>query len=477
MRQILYLSYSTMNQPFYLKEIKSKIKNLTLIITAFVSVFFPRIISSLGVPTIINFAHLLIVPVAFIVAIITTKTKDRKQKIIFWETIFGSLFLLGIILASALLNQAGVGNAILDFILMTEPFMLLLAIVCIPLSTSRLDKLRGWLLGSAVVNLFLAVAQYFLIEFGIMRVTSLSPADNVQGVFYLSGAGNYVSVSVSISVALYYFVTAKKKSIYFRYFWLLASIYQLLISDSKQILVVFVAAWLFLSLTKLQNLGRSLMYLIALVLFLVGFYWAIQSLDIIGLGAFKYWAGRTELYGPNGEGTQAKISGIRMIISYFKSPLNWFLGLGPGHTIGRLGGWILRDYSALLAPLNTTIHPVTQEVWNFVRSNWVVQESSMFMPIFSWAGIWGDLGFLGLGAYLYLGYVVWNRLCHDDISKFLMMSMFVYGLIFTQMEEPGQSLTVATLIGLRWQEQHIAKQTYDNTLQLLGNPDNQGELN
>lgn len=76
----------------------------------------------------------------------------------------------------------------------------------------------------------------------------------------------------------------------------------------------------------------------------------------------------------------------------------------------------------------------------------------MFSPLFGWAGIWGNLGFLGLAAYLYLSFLVWRKLCLDDFSKFLLLSVFAFGLIFSQMEEPGYMLFVATIIGLQWQE-------------------------
>ncbi|NEO36534.1 MAG: hypothetical protein F6J90_09445 [Moorea sp. SIOASIH] len=53
-----------------------------------------------------------------------------------------------------------------------------------------------------------------------------------------------------------------------------------------------------------------------------------------------------------------KFSGIRIILSYHHSPWNWVFGLGLGHTIGRLGGWMIRDYSGLLSPLGSTSVPV-----------------------------------------------------------------------------------------------------------------------
>ncbi len=390
------------------------------------------------------------------VAIAKTPTKDKKQIAISWQIIIGCLFLLGVMLASALLNQAGVINVFLDFVLLTEPFLLLLAIVCLPLSTASFGKLRTWLLGSALINLLVAFFQQILLLAGLLFIGIYTPADAIQGVFYLSGAGNYVSVSISLSVALYYLLNAKTVAVWLRVFWLLAAFYQLLISDSKQILIVFVIAWALLLLFKFNNFSKALMYLIGIIIFLTGFYWAVQNLEMEGLNSFKWWLSRTELYGPDGEAVNTKMAGIDMIISYYKSPLNWLFGLGPGHTVGRLGGWVFNDYGSLLFPLGATIHPVTAQVWEKVLyGSWLAKESSMFMPLFSWAGIWGDLGFLGLGAYLYLGYIVWSRLAQDEFSRLLLLTMLVYGLILTQMEEPGQSFTVAILIGLQWHERRM----------------------
>ncbi|MGB5710690.1 MAG: hypothetical protein WBM44_07240, partial [Waterburya sp.] len=85
----------------------------------------------------------------------------------------------------------------------------------------------------------------------------------------------------------------------------------------------------------------------------------------------------------------------------------------------------------------------------------VASGSTMFLPFFGWAGIWGDLGFLGLGAYLYLASIVWRNLCSDNMSQFLLLTVLSFGLIFTQMEEPGYMLLTAALIALQWQESQI----------------------
>jgi hypothetical protein len=64
-----------------------------------------------------------------------------------------------------------------------------------------------------------------------------------------------------------------------------------------------------------------------------------------------------------------------------------------------------------------------------------------------------------------LGFVVW-KLCVDDFCRFLLLSTAVFGVILTQMEEPGQMLTIAVLIGLRWQEEFVLAQSRQTQLRL-----------
>lgn len=435
-----------------LKKQQSLINNSILVLIAFATAFFPRILDSLGAPSPINFIHFAIVPLTCGIVIIKTRIRDRNQISTAKALIAGILILLSVIIASALLNKAGLINVFVSLMLLAEPFILVLAIICISMSLKTLKRFKAWMLGFACVHIFLAFAQYFLLRLGILRITDMTFNDNIQGVFYLSGSGHVVGASVSIYFALYYIVSARTVP-----FWIRGSIFsiafiQLLFADAKQVLVVFLAAWLLLILTKLKDIKTALQYLIAAILIGFVLFWCIQNLE--AFSAFKTWI-RPELYGPEGKVTLLKSGPLRIIPSYYKSPLNWLLGLGPGHTIGRLGGWMLKDYWNLLGSLGATIHPASEAVWETVRGYWL--DSSFFSPFWGWAGIWGDLGFLGLGAYLYLCSIVWRRLCLDDFSKFMILSVLLFGLIFTQMEEPGYMLTVASLIGLRWQEIQLNK--------------------
>jgi len=72
--------------------------------------------------------------------------------------------------------------------------------------------------------------------------------------------------------------------------------------------------------------------------------------------------------------------------------------------------------------------------------------------MFSWAGVWGDLGLLGLIVYLALWFTVLRNFCPDDMSRFFVLCIMVFGVVFSWMEEPGYMLFVVALVGLRWQE-------------------------
>jgi hypothetical protein len=214
-------------------------------------------------------------------------------------------------------------------------------------------------------------------------------------------------------------------------------------------LLVFIIAGIVLFLLNLKDVVLLIKYLTGGTIFGYTFLWCVNNLP--AFGAYKTWAD-PELYGPNGQATLVKTTAFRVIPLHYESPLNFWLGLGPGHTVSRLGGWMVYQYQSLLEPLGVTIHQASSDVWREAGSFYIASRSSLFSPLFGWAGIWGDLGLLGLAAYLYLAWLVWHHICLEDFSKFLLLTVFFFGLIMSQMEEPGYMLSVAALIGLQWQE-------------------------
>jgi hypothetical protein len=429
------------------KRSKTYISTSTLILIAFSTAFFPRILDALGAPSVINFAHLAIVPAACGFALFQSRTKDRKQRHITQMLIVGLFILLCVILASAIVNNAGIINALLDFLLLTEPFILLLAIACIPMSIKSTERITTWLIRFGYINLALGLAQYVFYQV----LGSNNNPDYVKGVFIGQGAGHVVGASVSLTFGVYYLLNVGTVPLWMRLAVFLGTFWHMLVADAKQVLLVFLVAGVLLLVTKFKDLGEFLKYMAIAVVAGFVLYWCTQNVP--AFAAFNTWA-RPEIYGSDGEATLLKTATFRLVPTYYESPLNWIFGLGPGHTVGRLGGWFLREYSSLLMPLGATTHPASQAIWGAVGASWLGNQSSMFSPLFGWAAIWGDLGYAGLFAYGYIWFIVWRFLCPGDFSKFLVLSVLVFGLIFTQMEEPGYMLFVVTIIGLAWQAHH-----------------------
>ncbi|MBD1847776.1 hypothetical protein H6F89_31190 [Cyanobacteria bacterium FACHB-63] len=430
---------------------KGLIANSNLTLFAIATALFPRVLTGLKFPSAINFLHFAMIPLACGSVMCNSRSKDREQLAIAKNLLLSLFLFLIVVFASALLNSAGVVNAVLDYLLLTEPFILILTIVSIPMVPESYQRFRKAILQAALINMLFAYIQKYVLR--LERLVGLE--DNIKGIFIGQGAGHVLGGSVAMTFAVYYFVTAKTKPLWFRIAIVLACFNHIVISDTKQVLLSFIVGYALLYLINIKDIRRTILYLTLGAAFLSAFYWAIYNFE--ALRAFTTWI-RPEIYGPDGEATRLKFATFHLVPQYFHSPLNWLLGLGPGHTVGRLGGWMLESYWNLLAPLGATMHPVSKEVWKTVAASWLGSQSSMFSPLFGWAGIWGDLGPLGLSTYFYMAFLVWRYIAVTELSKYLMLTVFAFGLVFSQLEEPGYTLFVATMIGLGWQDQKIANQ-------------------
>ncbi|MBF2067338.1 MAG: hypothetical protein IGS39_23410 [Calothrix sp. C42_A2020_038] len=424
---------------------KYNYRSSTLLLVAFATCFYARLLSTYGVPQVINFVHFVVVPLASLVAILQTRTKQRSQIEISHAFLIGLVALFAINLASALLNKAGFINVVLEFLLLCEPFLILLAITCLPLTPKYILRFRKWITIFALSNLVLALFQRYVLN--IQNSRDIAGWDLIQGVFYFSGSGHVVSSSVSLCFAVYYFASFKTQALWIRALVVLGAIWQVIESDTKQVFLVAFIAIISMVLLKLNNIIKLIQYVTIFIVGAAALYWAANN--IYDNTELVYWVSNIDLVK---DGLELKFSVFSFIISYYHSSLNWIIGLGPGHTIGRLGGWMIRDYYSLLQPLGVTQSQIGETLWRIVGNNPLGDKSSMWSPFFGWAGIWGDLGIAGLLAYIYIWVLSWKYFCVDDISKFIALTIFINGAIFTQMEEPGYMLFVCILIGLRWQE-------------------------
>lgn len=426
------------------RSIKNDTANAQFILIAFASAFYPRIIEALGAPAPVNFLHFLLVPATCFMVIFGSRVKDSKQMSIVQALLGGLLILFAISVSSALINGAGFINIILGLMISAEPFILLAALLSISFSPKGLKNFRNWLLSFGLIHLILAFGQKIGIETGALAHTVMTRADNVQGVFYLSFGGHVVGASVALAFGLYYFFAVKAPPL-LRGSILGAVCMHILFADAKQVIFVGGLSWIVLILSKVNNIKVALRYIAAASLLGFGLYWCIYNIE--AFAAYRTWI-RPHIYTLDGDATVLKMVPFHIIPRHYDSFFNWLLGLGPGHTIGRIGGWMIQDYWSLVGPLGATKHPVSTEVWNAWNGHYL--DSSIFSPLWGWAGIWGDLGLLGVASYGFLWMIVWRQVCKDDISKFLMLTIVVNGFIFTLMEEPGFLLTSIMLIGVHW---------------------------
>lgn len=442
MLQTSYLPQSQVSKGF--------VPGSILLLVAFAVAFFPRIIQSLGAPAPINFAHFIILPIVCGVVILTSRRQTAQQLSVIRALVIGLLILFAIATASALLNNAGLINVFLGLMIISEPFIFLAAILAVPFTEDTLFRFRKWLLGFGAVHLALALSQKVGLMTGLLRHERMTIEDNVQGVFYLSSGGHVVGASASLVFGLYFYFNVKTVPLWIRISVLVGVISQILFADAKQVILVALVSWVLLILSKITDIKVALQYIISAVLLGYAFYWCVYNVD--AFSAYQTWI-RPHIYGPDGDATLLKTGPLRIIPRYYSSFLHPFLGLGPGHTIGRIGGWMIKDYWNLVGPLGATIHPTSEAVWKTWEGHYL--DSSFFAPLWGWAGIWGDFGFLGLASYISLWVITWTRICKDDLSGFFVFNILVNGFIFTLMEEPGFTLTSIALIGLSWHEFYL----------------------
>jgi hypothetical protein len=410
-----------------------------LVIFAFSTAFFPRVLAGLGVPTVINFLHFIVVPLICFYVLGKSQFKNPNQWLIAKNILIGLFLLLAIMSFSALVNNAGIINVFLDYMLLAEPFLLLLSVICISMSPESVEKFKTRWLKFSLINLLFALCQIL-----VLRLNNQN-ADLIKGVFVEQASGHVVGASVSMTFAVYYFAVAKNQPIWIRSAVGLATLFHIVKADAKQVLAVFILALVVLIFLKAGSFIKFLQYIFLVLIFAA----LIVLLANTVFRALLIWSD----FGVQIEGMQLKFSSFTILPTFYKSPLNWLIGLGPGHTIGRLGGWMVWEYKSLLGPVGLTTSKASAAVWSATNASWLGNKSSWFSPLFGWAGIWGDLGLAGLGTYIYLWWIIWKKACLSDLSRFFTLTILVYGFILSQIEEPGYMLYMTGIIGLCWQTQ------------------------
>ena len=417
----------------------------TLTLLAFSTVFFSRTLDALGAPSLINFAHFFFVPLAFGVALVNMRARDPKQTAAVQALIGALVIFLTANLLSAAVNSAGLINAVLNFLLYTEPFMMLVAIASIPISSKRLQQLKKWIVIFALYNLVLVYIQQYVMG-------TVNP-DYLYGAFF-SVAGATVSAIVSSVFAVYYLFSKSTSSLWPRIAIVVAAFWQIIISDTKLVLGSFIIGFALFSLSKINS--KTLLYVISGAFFFLLFFWSLDNVPFFA--PYALWIKPEELTNFDSPFYNAKLMAFEKVPEYYDSAMGYIVGVGPGHGVSRLGGWMMEKYSYLLDPIGAT-HPFLEMSEDILGA--AADESrdvigtAMYAPLFSWAGLWSELGIVGMASYASLWITVWHRYCLHDFSRLLVMATVVTGLFPGYLEEPSSLLFTTFVIGLWWHEERL----------------------
>lgn len=390
------------------------------------AVMFSRVFVAAGLPAMVNFVHFPLV----IAAAMMVLPRSRNRQV---STLLAGMACLGAAMAiSALLNGAGIINVILDLVLLGEPMFLLLLMVDAPWPRDWMDRLRRWILGFLCLHVLAAWYQWLILGWR---------GDDVKGVFLNQIAGHHVGGGVALIGAVYFAIEWRGRSWEARWAFATLAAGVTVLADAKQVIAAALGALLVLAAYGTRQPGRSMRYLL-LAAVATGIV-AIAAMTVFP--ALRTWADADLVW----TGIRHKVSVFRILSE--RQPGVWqaLFGLGPGHTIGRLG-WMLPDYLECLGPLGATTSPVTQAIRDANDAHWLSASSgsSMWSLLFSWAGIWGDLGILGMGIYGLLWVWVWRSVCRTDLSRFLLLNLLGLGCVYAWLEEPAYALLVMSLIGV-----------------------------
>lgn len=421
------------------------VRSNTLAGIALCAALCSRALTEVGLPKLIDHLHFFAVALGFIL-ILTNKRADKFSP----KFNIALYVLLTCLFLSAAINDAGLINIALEFLLISEPLLLFAVLTSIAWRRSSLSIFQALIFTLVITHAIFAYFQFFVMG---LR------GDDVKGLFLSMGAGHHVAGALAATAATFYLKSSyiQSKQARIALFIFLTPI--VIVTDAKQVVAVFLVSLLLFALTKIKDVRRLITLLAIFASTAVTLTWVANTI----FPALLVWAKLDILI----EGIHQKLSVVAIITSYYDSVFNLLFGLGPGHTVGRLG-WMLPAYGEYLMPLGATTSEVTNAVWAAHQSHYmsnITTGSSMFSLFFSWAGFWGDLGLVGLASYLYLWLLVWRTVSDDEVSGFLFLTIFVFGAVFSWMEEPGYMLFVVSVLGLRWQELRVYNTRYNSRSQ------------
>lgn len=371
-----------------------------LLFSYFFILYFSRLLVTVGFPTIFNLLHFVFIGIIFTLVLFHfRKSYDKRLKILI-------LIFLMINLFSSFLNTTSILASLISFIILMEPYMLLYILFY---TKKYYNKFY---------NLFIVIFMLNIL-FVLIQNKIFHNHDYIQGIFINMGNGAHVLGGISMVTVILYFI--KSKSVYIKILISILAFYITLAADAKQVVAVF-----FIATLGLIFINTKITTKIKVLVILLGFLLMLDNIKLL-LPNYGVWIE---------QGYFIIIDGFTLKYHIFielynrGDLLNMFLGFGPGQTVSRLA-MMTPDY-AFFSQLGMADNGLYNDIWNLQQSNYLTNTrtgSSMFTLMFSWAGLYGDLGLIGLLNYLGILVHIYYKYTPTIISKYILIVLFLFGSI------------------------------------------------
>jgi hypothetical protein len=387
------------------------------------------------VPQLSNFFHF---PLAVGAVLVTAQSGVLKRPVA-QSLAMGCVALLCLSFVSWLFNTGEILRPFFNWLVFLEPFLIIYALVRVPLPSARERSL--WKLALAI-----PFAQFPL---ALGQALSRGIGDGVQGTFVGMGAGHHVAGAVALTGTLVCAARGLSSDTFRqRLTWLVAGVLLLIVpilADAKQNIAAFLPA-LFLLISTFARFRRT------------GLIVALPIFGLVLLVAYSYDPSLQRIVDRTvmSDVTENKQEALAIIThSLSATPGSWLFGVGPGNSVSRVAlmgmeSYLNSDSPVTLLGLGTA--PLTREVWG-MRTSGSLLYSSVTSGISSWGGLLGDLGLVGLGFYVWMGWQLWKhtkkrRGWEAAAARAALVMAGILGTIYSWLEEPGFTLMVALIVGL-----------------------------
>jgi len=396
--------------------------------TAAVFAVFSRLFVAWGIiPSFLNFFHFpLVLIAAFVATLSSARSAARVANRLLIE--ISALGLLS--LSSWIANGGEILRPILDWLLFTEPFLALYAII------KTAPSAKASLLGNLAIGL--AVIQ---IPFAFWQAATLGLGDPVQGTLVGHGAGAHIMGAISlmgtvsiIGFILFSRLDNKQKFLAFMLIILLFS--TPILGDAKQTIVAFIPSMAVLLWIRGKIGWRGLLFGGCIAVFLVTAGYLYQPLrKMTDLNLIM-------------AGLGGKFLSYRIILSYMlERPAAFLIGLGPGNSVSRTALAAQEGYLRSLPSglVDLKLSSVTADILSSTASSYLFSSSSVWSGVSSWLGLFGDFGLLGVAIYARMLWILWKALrkVHSPwacASRGVFVMGVVLGAMFSWLEMPEFTL-------------------------------------